>query len=734
MDGEGKPTKAGPGMKQVVQSARSGDLALKEVPEPQLRDGHLLVRTSSSLISAGTERMVVAFARKSLAAKARARPDLVRKVMDKARRDGIAATLRAVMARLDEPLPLGYSAAGTVVAVGAGLEGRFRVGQRVAMAGAGIANHAEMNIVPGNLAAPVPDDVNDEEACFGTLGAIALHGVRNLGLELGDCAAVIGAGLVGQLAAQFLGLSGVRVAVLDYDLDRLSLARYAGAELTWNLADGDPTEAILGMTGGLGCDGVLIAAATESSEPFETAAAVARDRARISMVGMTGTELPYRAFMEKELSVVVSRSYGPGRYDSDFEQRGMKYPEGYVRWTEARNLAEAVRLMSRRSDRRVAVEQLITHRFDIDEAEAAYGLVTENAEPHLGVVLRYPVERPAKAARLRVPAHVSSAKAGGDCVLGVLGGGSFARTVLLPRLKGADRCTLHTLVTQRGASAEHSSEKFGFAHAETDAASVLENPEINAVLIATPHSSHADLAVRALQANKNVFVEKPLALSREQLDDVVRARSRSSGFLQVGFNRRFAPLAERARTHMAKSGGRKFVLTRINAGAVPPDSWQNAPEEGSGRILGEVCHFIDLARYLIESRIASVHAVSATTDDGACDDLTVTLNHADGSLATIAYTALGDTAFSKELVECYAGGTVATIDDFRAMTVTVDGKVSHPAKRGGQDKGHARELDAFVAAVVAGGPAPAPEAEMIESSLATIAVLESLRTGTTIQL
>lgn len=733
MVGRNEMAEAGPGMKQVVQSARSGKLALKDVPEPQLRDGHLLVRTSASLISAGTERMVVAFARKSLAAKARARPDLVRKVMDKARRDGISATMRAVMARLDEPLPLGYSAVGTVVAVGTGLEGRFRVGQRVAMAGAGLANHAEMNVVPGNLAAPVPEDVNDEEACFGTLGAIALHGVRNLGLALGDCAAVVGAGLVGQLASQFLALSGVRVAVMDYDPERLRLARYGGAELCWNLADGDPSDAVSEMTGGLGCDGILIAAATESSEPFETAAAIARDRARVALVGMTGTELPYRAFMEKELSVVVSRSYGPGRYDSDFEHRGMKYPEGYVRWTETRNLAEAVRLMSRRSDRRLAVEQLITHRYAIDEAEAAYGLVTENTEPHLGVVLRYPVERPVKPTRLRVPAHVSAAKAGGDCLLGVIGAGSFARTVLLPRLKGMDHCRLHTIVTQRGISAEHSLEKFGFAHADTDEAAVLDNPEINAVMIATPHSSHAALVVRALQAGKNVFVEKPLALSREELDDVIKARGRSSAFFQVGFNRRFAPHAARAKAQMDRSGGKKFVLVRVNAGALPADSWQNAPEEGNGRILGEVCHFVDLIRYLADSRVASVHAAAAI-DTGVCDDLTVTLNFADGSLGTIAYTALGDTAFSKELVECYAGGAVATIDDFRAMTVTVDGKVSRPSKGGAQDKGHTSELDAFVDAVAGGGPPPVPETDLIDSSVATIAVLESLRTGTTIQL
>lgn len=376
-------------MKQVVQSARSGKLALKEVPDAKVRSGHLLVRTRASLISAGTERMVVNFAKKSLAAKAKARPDLVRKVLDKAKRDGIGATMRAVMARLDEPLPLGYSAVGEVVEVGAGLEGKFRVGQRVAIAGAGLANHSEMNAVPENLCAPVPDDVNDEEACFGTLGAIAMNGVRLVEPQLGDVVAVIGAGLVGQLAAQFLDLAGCRVVVLDYNAERLKLATYAGAELVCDLSQGDPTAAIMDLSGGRGCDGVVIAAATDSSEPFDTAANIARDKAKISLVGITGTEFDYRLFMKKELSVVVSRSYGPGRYDPDYENRHVKYPVGFVRWTETRNLEETVRLMSRRRDHRLQVEQMITHKIPFADAEKAYDMVSNNTEPHLGVILEY---------------------------------------------------------------------------------------------------------------------------------------------------------------------------------------------------------------------------------------------------------------------------------------------------------------------------------------------------------
>ena len=494
-------------MKQVLQSARSGKLALKEVPDPKVRAGHLLVRTRASLISAGTERMVVQFAKKNLAAKARARPDLVRKVIDKAKRDGVAATVRAVLTRLDEPLPLGYSACGDVVALGAGTEGQFHVGQRLAIAGAGLANHADFNVVPVNLAAAVPDDVNDEEACFGTLGAIALHGVRNMGLEFGDCAAVIGAGLVGQIAVQLLGLAGIRALAFDYNEGRLALCRYAEAAMVWNLGDGNPAEAVLELTNGRGCDGILIAAATDSSEPFALAASLARDRARISLVGVIGTEFSYRDFMAKELSLVVSRSYGPGRYDDDYEGRGVKYPVGYVPWTETRNLEEVVRRMTRQSDHRLAVEQLITHRFPFAKAEDAYTMVTDNIEAHLGVVLTYDKAAKHTPSVLRVPIAVSGGKKPGDCVLGVIGAGNFARAVLLPELKKIADCRLHTLATQRGMTAQFGQETFGFEVAAADEAAVLDNDEINSVLIATTHASHAALNVAALEAGKTFWLK-----------------------------------------------------------------------------------------------------------------------------------------------------------------------------------------------------------------------------------
>jgi len=715
-------------MKQVIQSRKTGKLALKEVPAPGVKAGHLLVETRASLISAGTERMVIDFAKKSLAGKARARPDLVKKVVDKARRDGLKATFETVMARLDEPLPLGYSAAGVVRAVGAGLEGDFHVGQRVAMAGAGLANHAELNVVPKNLTAAIPDGVGDEEAAFGTLGAIALHAVRNAEAGLGDVVAVIGCGLVGQLAARFLTLAGARVVALDYDDERRALAKALGAEAAPEFGLADTT--VHEMTQGLGCDAVIIAAATSSSEPFETAAAVARDRARVVLVGLTGTEFPYADFMKKELNIVVSRSYGPGRYDEDFETKGVKYPEGWVRWTETANLEETLRLMQPGNAQRLDVAPLISHRFPFGDAEAAYDLVT-GGERHLGVILEY--AGVTETARPAIKPATGPAK---GCVIGAIGGGNYAKTVLLPKLKGLAGVTLATLVTERGASAEHGQGTFGFANADTDPATVMGDDTVNAVVVASRHDSHADLAARALAAGKSVWVEKPLALTFEQLNAVIEARNGQAddggAFFMIGFNRRFAPATERLRAALARHAGPKVISMRINAGAIPAEHWVHDPGTGGGRLLGEACHFIDLARALVGAAITRIDAQAATNTDGAADDAAISLSFADGSLANIVYTARGDTSSGKERIEAHAGGATYLIDDFRALTVSGDA-ATKPWK-GAQDKGFDAALKAFADAVAKGGPAPVDEAELIETSAATLAVLESLRLGSPVEL
>ena len=718
-------------MKQVIQSRKSGKLALKEVPAPAVKAGHLLVETRASLISTGTERMVIDFAKKSLAGKAKARPDLVKKVIDKLKSDGLKATYETVMARLDAPLPLGYSAAGVIKAVGAGLEGEFWVGGRVAIAGAGIANHAELNVVPRNLAASVPDGVSDEEAAFGTVGAVAMHAVRNAEVRLGEVVAVLGCGLVGQIAARLLTLSGCRVICLDYNPERLKLATEWGAEQALDLAKDGVEMNIREMTQGCGADAIVIAAATESSEPFDTAAAIARDRARVVMVGMTGTAFPYADFMKKELNIVISRSYGPGRYDEDFETRGIKYPKGWVRWTETDNLAETLRLMRLDLEGRLDVSRLITHRFALEEAEQAYGLVTGGGK-HLGVVLTYSGDVE-ETARLTIkPANGQ----GGSCVIGAIGGGNYARTVLFPKLKGLAGVTLATLVTESGASAEHGQETFGFSVAATDASAVMENEMINAVIVATRHDNHAELAKSALKAGKAVWIEKPLALDFDGLNAVVKARNgqpdENTAFFQIGFNRRFAPATVRLRDALARQAGPKVLAIRVNAGAIPADHWVHAPDVGGGRLVGEACHFIDLARALVGAAITSVDARAARNTDGAADDAAISLGFVDGSLASIIYTARGDTSVGKERIEAHAGGATYLIDDFQSFLVSGDDSAT--GWKGRQDKGSDEALKAFTEAVTSGGPAPIDEAELIETSNATLAVMESLRSGEVVKL
>ena len=727
-------------MKQLLLDAGSGEPRVAEVPPPALRPGRLLVRTRASLVSAGTERLAVGFARQNLLAKARSRPDLVRQTLSKVKRDGLAAAARSVRARLGEPLALGYSAAGVVTGVGAGLEGRYRPGQRVAVAGAGVANHAELNLVPANLAAPVPADVADEEACYATVCAVALHAVRQSQPALGAWCAVVGVGLVGQLAAQLLRLAGVRVLALDFDAGRLALAARLGADAVCQLDEQDAGGVAAAATDGLGCDAVVIAAATTSSLPFETAAEVARDRAVVAVVGNTGTSFPYREYMMKELTVVVCRSYGPGRYDDDYESHGLRYPPGYVRWTETANLAAALAAMRPGASRCLDAAALTTHRFDFEDAPAAYATIA-GREPHLGVLLKY-AEAPAPSDSLPARGAPSRSTAGsrgtqpaprprpqrrrsGRCRLGVIGAGSHARSVLLPALAKLPDCELHTVATARGLSAAHAQRRLGFRRATADADEVFEDADIDAVVVATPHSLHASQAARALAADKPVFVEKPLALNWQELRDVAAAAESSAAFLLVGFNRRFAPLALAAKAHLATSPGDRHVLMRVNAGPLPPGSWQGRAAEGAGRLLGEACHFIDLGAFLGGAPVAAVTArATPAAANGPSEDATMVLRLANGSLATLFYTASGPLAAGKELIEAYAGGDVARIEDFRRLSLWRRDRRQRRRRR--QDKGHRAELAAFVAAVATGGPAPVALAEQLNASAATLAALDSI--------
>ena len=715
-------------MKQIIQSARTGKMKVRNIPIPKADKGEILVHTHASLISPGTERMVVNFAKKNLISKAKNRPDLVKKVLNKAKTEGIKSTINAVMAKLDNPIPLGYSAAGTVISIGAGLEGSFKIGQRVAIAGAGIANHAEINVVPANLAVSIPKDVTDDEAAFGTVGSIALHAVRNLDAKLGEVVAVFGAGIIGQIATQLLNIAGVRTIVLDYNKTRLNLAKKLGAERAYNLDDDNVKTNIMNITNGIGCDGILVAAATESNKPFVFAAEIARDRARVCMVGMSGTKFPYSDFMKKEMSIIVSRSYGPGRYDEDYEGRGMKYPVGFIRWTETENLAEIMRLLSPITKNRLNLSPLITHHFDINNADEAYKMVIENSTPNLGVILKYSEVHEQMPTKIS-PSRLLSKK----CVLGVIGAGNFARSILLPELKKLSNVSLNTVVASTGASADFAQSNFGFDKASTDVADIMDNKKINAVLIATRHDSHAKLAIRALSEGKAVFVEKPLGLSEKELNSIKKARKKSNAFIQVGFNRRYAPLTLKVSEILENLEGPRFMIFRINAGNIPSNHWIHNPLEGGGRIIGEMCHFIDLARYFSKSKITSVQASSAQNSRKTCDDITANLQFEDGSLATIAYTSMGDASFPKERYEIFTSNNVIVIDNFKSLSITSHGSTQNYLNNN-QDKGFRSELKAFINNVSGQGLEAFNENESFETSYGTLAVLESLQTGLTIKL
>jgi predicted dehydrogenase/threonine dehydrogenase-like Zn-dependent dehydrogenase len=710
-------------MRQLVQELDTGVLRVVDVPAPMIRPGGVLVRTSHSVISIGTERTKIEFGKKSLVGKARARPDQVKKVLEAVAREGVVSTYRKVRSRLTALSPLGYSAAGVVEAVGEGVSG-IRVGDRVACAGAGYANHAERVWIPENLVVPVPDEVPLEAAAFSTLGAIALQGVRQADVRLGERVVVIGLGLLGQLTIQLLRASGVVPIGVDVDVERVALARRAGAIAV--LRRDDVEGEVRVATGGIGADAVIITAATSSEDPIRLAGELARDRGRVVVVGAVPINVPRSPYYEKEVEVRLSRSYGPGRYDPEYEEKGHDYPIGYVRWTERRNVGEFLRLLGTGG---VDLSSLVTHRFDFESVVEAYDALSgTGGAGALGVVLRYPEVDTPEPRRIELRAAPGRSRAAGERVrVGMIGAGNFATGVLIPALKELGT-ELSGIVTASGISARSVAEKFGFNYMAGSAEEILADPAIDAVVIATRHNEHARLSAEALRAGKAVFVEKPLALDDAGLDEVLGA-ARLGGPLMVGFNRRFAPATTFLRERFARAAGARVVHVRANAGFIPPDSWVHDPQSGGGRLIGEGCHFIDLALYLIGSPAVEVTAVALGGDDPAAalqDNVQVTVRAADGSIASILYTAKGDPKSGKERVELFAGGATGVIDDFRSAEYFA-GK--RERWKGTQDKGHRAELKAFVEAVKRGGEPPIPLAELENASRATLAAARSLVTG-----
>lgn len=711
-------------MKQILQSYRSGELWLADVPSPAPRAGGAVVRTAASLVSAGTERMLVELARKSLIGKAQARPDLVRKVLAKIRTEGFATTLTKVLAKLDTPIPLGYSCAGVVVEPGE--RSGLRAGDRVACAGAGYATHAEYNFVPTNLCVRIPDGVDFADASYATLGAIALQGVRQADLRLGESVAVIGLGLLGLLAVQLLKASGCRVIGCDLDAARCDLATRLGADAA---VTGDLAGAATAFTQGRGVDAVVITAATKSNEPIEVAAEACRPKGRVVVVGMVGMDVPRDPFYRKELDLRLSMSYGPGRYDPAYEEAGHDYPYAYVRWTEQRNMEAFLDLVAAG---RVTPAALTTHHFPIDEALRAYDLLDgKSTERSLGIVIDYPQPEPAAAPARRV--ELPAAKpAAGRLGVGFVGAGSFAKGVLLPALSRQADVVLTGLCTATGMSAAETGKRHGFRFATTNIDELLSDPATQAVFVATQHHTHAPFVLRALAAGKHVFVEKPLCTSPAdlaRLDEAVRALGRPGPCLMVGFNRRFSPHAAAIQAAFARRTTPLVVTYRVNAGAVPADSWLQDPERGGGRVVGEVCHFVDLVEFLVGAAAVSVYAASirtADTRDVPEDSVAITLTYADGSLATIHYLAHGSNQVAKERVEACADGVTAVLDDFRQTTFH-----GSPARtvKGPQAKGFDGEIAAFLRTVREGGAWPIPYDSLARTTRVTFAVLEALREG-----
>ena len=717
-------------MKQILQDSKTGEVRVADVPVPGAQRGRVLVRAAASLISAGTERMTVDSGRKSLLGRARENPDKVKQVIQKARSEGIISTVNAVLSRLGSSTALGYSASGIVIAVGEDVT-EFRAGDRVACAGVGYASHAEVLSVPKNLCVALPHDATFEAGAFGTLGAIALQGVRLAEPTLGESVVVIGLGLLGQLTVQLLQANGCRVFGLDLDPQKVELARQLGADRA-ALNNDEAKRAVMDWSRGRGADAVLITAATPSNGPVELAGEISRLKGRVVAVGLVGLDVPRDLYFKRELALKISMSYGPGRYDPEYEERGHDYPFAYVRWTEGRNIEAFLDLVAAG---RVRVEPLITHRFPIDEGERAYRLLTgEVEEPYLGVILSYDTERELErsvemsaAATARKPqaARPESVR------LGLIGAGAYARSMLLPQLKAAG-VEFQAIATATGVTARDTAAQYGFRHAVSSADEVLDDADANLIMIATRHDMHAELTRRALESGRHVFVEKPLALSDEELESVMSAAARSgSAQLMVGYNRRFAPLAVAARSLFKDRSAPLSISYRVNSGRIPREHWLQDPREGGGRIIGEVCHFVDFMQFLTGAMVVRVYCEAVTSRNRQIveeDSVFITLRFSDGSNGSIAYLAEGDKAMPKERVEIFGEGKVFVLDDFRSATVYKQGR-EEVTKLRGQDKGQRDEVRALCAMVLEAGPAPIALNDLANTSRATFRIRESLRTG-----
>ncbi len=711
-------------MKQVLQDLASGKTIVADVPVPNVRSGHVLIQSHVSLVSAGTERMLVDFGRSGYLEKARQQPEKVKMVLDKIRTDGLLPTIDAVRSKLDQPIPMGYSNVGTVVEVGAGVT-EFKVGDLVASNG----NHAETVCVPKNLCAKVPTGIDAEDAAFTVIGSIALQGIRLASPTMGESFVVTGLGLVGLMTVQLLLAQGCRVLGIDFDQRKLELAKSYGAQVV-DLSKGEnPLVAAESFSRGRGVDGVLLTASTKSSDPVSQAATMCRKRGRIVLVGVTGLELNRADFFEKELSFQVSCSYGPGRYDEKYEQKGDDYPIGFVRWTEQRNFEAVLDLMA---SGKLTLDALKNRKFSIESAPDAYDFLMHDKSA-LGILLTYDTKQPAKdrnaTKTVQLKEHAPD-KLSAKPTLGVIGAGNYLGRVLLPAFSKTS-ARLKSIASSGGISGTHYGKKLGFESSTTDSETIFDDPEINTIVVGTQHNSHAHFTQKALRAGKSVFVEKPLALSRSELSEIKDAYEEGAlvdgkePILMVGFNRRFAPLMKKLKAAVQASSTPMSIVYTCNAGHLPADSWVQDIERGGGRIVGEACHFIDIARFLVGAQISNVTASSMRTNSEDCfDTATISVTFADGSMATIHYFANGHKSFPKERVEVFQAGNIFILDNFRKLKSYGSSAVKASTRQ--QDKGQTACCKSFIDALASEGPSPVAFEELMEVSEATINAWEQI--------
>jgi len=727
-------------MKQIVQNYKEGTLKLEEVPEPVLKPGGVLVQTYHSLISAGTEKMKVDDSKRSYLGMAKARPDKVRQVLETLQQVGPLATYRKVMNRLDSFTPLGYSLAGRVIAVGRGVSD-FRIGDLVACGGAELANHAEINWIPLNLCCAIPKVrqgvegdgrgyLPTEQAAFTTVGAIAMQGVRQAGVQVGENVAVIGLGLVGLLACQILKAAGCNVFGIDLDAAKVELALKTGVDAAVRVGEADAVQMAAAFSGGYGMDAVLVTTGTKSNDPIVLAGTIARDRGTIVDVGINKMDIPWQLYYSKELVLKQSRSYGPGRYDPNYEQKGQDYPVGYVRWTEKRNMQSFLELMA---GGKIDVTPLITHRFDFVNADRAYEVIAgKRSQLFVGIVLKYDVGDAALEKSRISLLQVGKPRPAKGMALGMIGAGNFARTMLLPHLDGP-KVRLVGIATATGISGKDTARKFGFECCTTDYGELLKNDAINTIFVTTRHHLHGRLVLEALRAGKHVYTEKPLCLKEEELQEIGETYGAVAGggdprLLMVGFNRRYAPFVKQMKSFFSGRSEPMIMHYRVNAGFKEKSDWYQDRTVGGGRIIGEVCHFIDTFQYLTDALPLTVFAQSIKTENQAVtleDNVIITLRFSDGSIGSITYLANGDPRFPKEYVEVFCENRVAVMNNFSSLTTMANGK-RKVKKSMLQDKGHKEEMKTVIRSVCEGEPFPISFESLYATTLATFRIHDSL--------